>query len=380
MAPGIGMPSNDEAPGRVSHQLPSQAAQVSVAIEWENIMQHEPKFFRYEKVAVLLLSWDDTCDDLRTDGEVEKLATVFETRYGFEVRRRKLNNKKRAHIQMVKHLASFVNRFEDQSDSTLLIIYYAGHGWAYVPEGDELRRELRLVGGKNEQKWRREMSRSSVMWTEAEKSIIGSEADVLLIFDCCHAGLIGRRSGDPNRFETLAACTADSKTHIPGDSSFTTALIWALEKLYSEKKFFTSSDLRATIMDHPHFPKNQYPQWDQRVPGFSPIVISSSAGEIPVTMPQEQAASRAANASYIDIRMHFDDDDDKNEKTMDVARLLQSLSQENRLPARRIDFLGKNTVWSSNQWRAVATLGTHWLEYTLRRKRRRLSSLETENL
>ena len=70
MAPGMSVPSNDEASGRVSHQLPSQAAQVSVGIQWEKIMQHESKFVRYSKAAVLLLSWDDTCDDLRTDGEV----------------------------------------------------------------------------------------------------------------------------------------------------------------------------------------------------------------------------------------------------------------------------------------------------------------------
>ena len=203
---------------------------------------------------------------------------------------------------------------------------------------------------------------------------------MLLIFDCCHAGLIGRRSSDPNRFETLAACTADSRTHIPGDSSFTAALIWALEELHSEKSFFTSSDLRAKIMEHQHFPKNQYPQWDQRVPGPSPIVISSSTGDLPITPPQEQAVSGAANSSYIDIRLHFDDDDGENEKTIDAAYLLRQLRQEGRLPARRIDFLGKNTVWSSKQWRAAATIGTHWYEHTQRRKRRRTSTPEAENI
>ncbi|KAI9662501.1 MAG: Phosphatidylinositol-4-phosphate 5-kinase [Bathelium mastoideum] len=383
--PGISTPSNDEAPGHVSHELPSQAEQASVAIEWEKISQHESKFVHYEKVAVLLLSWDDTCNDLRTREEVDKLDTVFRTLYGFEVRQEKLNNKKRAQIQMNKHLANFVDEFEDQSNSTLLIIYYAGHGWAHVPEDDKHRTELRLVGGKSEQnsqeqKWQRQKNRNSVMWNEAEKSIVGSEADVLLIFDCCYAGLIGR-SNDLNRFETLAACTADSRTHIPGDSSFTAALIWALEKLRSEKQFFTSSQLRATIVEHQHFPKVQYPQLNQRVPSHSFIVIApfSPAGKLPVTPPQEQAAPRAVQASYIDIRIHFNDDDRNHEKTYDVARLLREVRQENRLPSHRIDFLGKNTVWSSNQWRAAATLGTHWYKYTQRQKRRKLAPLDVEN-
>ncbi|KAI9685827.1 MAG: Phosphatidylinositol-4-phosphate 5-kinase [Bathelium mastoideum] len=403
MAPEISTPSNDEAPGHVSHGLPSQAAQAKVAIEWDKISQHESKFVRYEKVAVLLLSWEETCNDLETreevgqafnmnsepgieDMQVDRLGTVFRELYGFEVKQEQLNDKKRAQIQMNKHLANFVDEFEDQGNSTLLIIYYAGHGWAHVPEDDKHRTELRLVGGKNEQKcqeqkWQRQKSHNSVMWNEAEKIIVGSEADVLLIFDCCYAGLIGR-AHDLNRFETLAACTADSRTHIPGKSSFTAALIWALEQLYSEKQFFTSSELRARITEHQHFPKVQYPQLNQRVPSHSFIVIapfSSPAAKLPVTPPQEQAAPQDAQASYIDIRIHFNNDDGNHEKTFRIARLLRGLRQENQLPSHRIDFLGKNTVWSSNQWRAAATLGTHWREYARRQKRRKLSHQNVGN-
>ena len=48
---------------------------------------------------------------------------------------------------MVKHLANFVSDFEDQTNSTLLIIYYAGHGWSHLPEdADQQRRELQLAG------------------------------------------------------------------------------------------------------------------------------------------------------------------------------------------------------------------------------------------
>lgn len=48
----------------------SLAEQTRLRMLWEKTMEHAPKFVRYEQVAVLMLSWDDTCDDLKTKQEV----------------------------------------------------------------------------------------------------------------------------------------------------------------------------------------------------------------------------------------------------------------------------------------------------------------------
>jgi hypothetical protein len=56
----------------------SQAEQARYQIIWDKTMKHATKFVRYEKVGVLLLSWDDTCDDLKTRQEV-RLHVTYET-------------------------------------------------------------------------------------------------------------------------------------------------------------------------------------------------------------------------------------------------------------------------------------------------------------
>lgn len=63
-------------------------------------------------------------------------------------------------------------------------------------------------------------------------------------------------------FEFLAACGAIASTKPPGQDSFTSALIYALEKLVEERPDgrFTTIDLLRVIQDRaPHFPKDQIP-------------------------------------------------------------------------------------------------------------------------
>ena len=222
----------------------------------------------------------------------------------------------------------------------------------------------------------KQKARNTIMWKEAERTIDECDADVLLIFDCCHAGLIGRSSA-PKRFETLAACTADTRTHIPGKTSFTTALIWALRELRAraDKPFFPSSELRTTIMRCPDIPKHQIPQLNERIPNLQHIVMAPFApgNKSLATLTQDQKETvQAVKTSYIDLRFHFDDCDE--EKIIDVAKLLRKYMLDDQVPAQRIDFLGKNSVWNSNQWQAVATYGTFWFEHTKREKHRKLSS------
>ena len=83
---------------------------------------------------------------------------------------------------------------------------------------------------------------------------------MLLIFDCCYAGGLAakfRRSKFSTRnFEFLGATTAQGLTRIPGPFSFTSALIWALYKLASDKGEFTTSQLYHAISQAPNFPKD----------------------------------------------------------------------------------------------------------------------------
>ena len=97
----------------------------------------------------------------------------------------------------------------------------------------------------------------SVVWRRAEALVHTVEkTDVLLIFDCCSAGnLCGTYRRTPlaaRSFEFLGATAADAFTRVPGKHSFTSALIWALEKRAGD--IFTTSELYSTILEAPDFP------------------------------------------------------------------------------------------------------------------------------
>ena len=71
-------------------------------------------------------------------------------------------------------------------------------------------------------------------------------------------------------FEYLGAAEAMEVTPLPGDTSFTSALIWALERLLATKPEgrFTTSELLAEIRDNaPHFPQEQHPVMRDRESG-----------------------------------------------------------------------------------------------------------------
>jgi hypothetical protein len=72
---------------------------------------------------------------------VDRLANVFGHQYNFKVYKKRLHTLqgKSARQQINLHLAQFVH--DEDSQDTLLIIYYAGHGIRYIKPGD-----LLLVG------------------------------------------------------------------------------------------------------------------------------------------------------------------------------------------------------------------------------------------
>lgn len=59
---------------------------------------------------------------------MNELATVFRDLYCFETTTKRLNHERRAQMQMNLHLAEFLYEYDDPH--TLIIIYYAGHGFS----------------------------------------------------------------------------------------------------------------------------------------------------------------------------------------------------------------------------------------------------------
>lgn len=78
--------------------------------------------YRYSKVRVLLLSWEE--DDLGIAEEVEALAKIFKSAFAFRVEAVKIRSKK-PHKQVRFLLTKLLGRTEENQ---LAIIYYSGHG------------------------------------------------------------------------------------------------------------------------------------------------------------------------------------------------------------------------------------------------------------
>ena len=83
---------------------------------------------KYNKVAVLLLCWEQSCNDLKTTDEVNALKSVFEERFRYHTTVEILDNNRtpKLQVRLNKKVAAFVDKHD--GPNTLLIVYYAGHG------------------------------------------------------------------------------------------------------------------------------------------------------------------------------------------------------------------------------------------------------------
>lgn len=165
-------------------------------------------------------------------------------------------------------------------------------------------RDPELYNSERKKKW------NEIIWNHAESLLKESAGDVLIIFDCCAAGNLGRDIGVRGRgahraFEFLGATSAEYTTPEPGPNSFTSGLIWALEQLAAAEEF-TTSELLRKITDYPSFPRDQYPVLCERdKPSLKKICIS------PLSKDQSHQKERAAKESsapaecleFLDLRV-----------------------------------------------------------------------------
>ncbi|KAL3420455.1 tyrosine-protein phosphatase non-receptor type 6 [Phlyctema vagabunda] len=226
----------------------------------DNMGDLKERVVSYRKAFVLLLSWDKTVDDLHTDEEVKLLAAVFQKTFNYKIVPKVLTKdaRRKAQVQVNRHLAEFVDEYDDTN--TLLIVYYAGHGKRVEPHGSMILEASRSFLPDESS------NLHEIVWNSAEHNIKDTKSDVLVIFDCCEAGALDQnvRSANTRAFEFLAATSANSTTRKPGPESFTSALIWALERLGNTGKRFATRELVTQILQAPKFPQNQVPRIGER--------------------------------------------------------------------------------------------------------------------
>jgi hypothetical protein len=187
-------------------------------------------------------------------------------------------------------------------------------------------------------------ARNALAWHDTEHALRIAEGDVLLIFDCCYAGHLvpqeKRGYWAARSFEFLAACGSNVETNMPGEESFTKALIWALTNLVTSRPRFTTLELQTKIMNEaPFFPRDQYvPVYQRDEPCDQRLVLAplptGSEANSPLSTPSHRTKSEVPQ-NYLDLRFWYLERPDAGE-IENLADRLKKLMRDQTIRTRRI--------------------------------------------
>ena len=186
---------------------------------------------RYTHVDVLLLRWAD--DDLGVGEEIEKLDELLRFRFNFSTRPWCIprNNSQE---ELMKEILRFTM---NKMPGDLLILYYGGHA-----DDSELQT---CVWAANQT-----TNSPTLNWHNIQSWLMGSPADVLLVLDCCFAGL-APQSAQIGENWFLGASTRNSGAGGVSYKSFTSALTRELDRrasaYWEDSKTFTVQDVQSAL-------------------------------------------------------------------------------------------------------------------------------------
>jgi hypothetical protein len=193
-----------------------------------------------------------------------------------------------------------------------------------------------------------------------------TSSDVLVIFDCCHAGVLakGTRSISDRSFEFLAACGSNEVTAMPGDTSFTSALIWSLKLLAKKQSFTTHQLLRKINEDAPDFPRHQHALIMERGEDETSCVRKLVLAPLPIpgekderTFPSEDKKPKDLIKHYLDLRFFYDKPPTKNE-VLFLSESLKNMIANEKITVRHIGWLRMTDIArnAADQWRRRTTI------------------------
>jgi hypothetical protein len=301
---------------------------------------------------------------------------VLEDSYGFPVEYERMHMRWHPQLQATKHVVDFLHKHDNIEPRTLLIVYYAGHGGA---DRASIGR-ISLSGCHPDNDAARDRS---IAWTEVEPTLAKAESDVVVIFDCCHAGLLCRpaRRGPSRSFHYVAACKADQTTRASGEKSFTAAMIWALKDL-ADSPGFTVTRLVQKLMQHEPFPREEQEAviytsrfgpgrdiWIAPTPEKRNAGTTSPAADV---RPSSAREDLLPTADILDLRFHFAQHATVAHITETARMMKDFLETKQSLHFHHISFIDHT---SFVRWGAE-----HWLDVCRKRKVAREGATPVEQL
>ncbi|KAK1754175.1 hypothetical protein QBC47DRAFT_429764 [Echria macrotheca] len=237
-------------------------------------------------MAALLLSWDSRLSDLvEVKGEISQLQKVLEESFGFSATSPSISDAEATpKYSLEEHLMKFRKTYDGVGN--LMVIYYGGH--AIVKD-----HALHWIESKKGQ--------YEINWSDQQSHVLAqTEADVLVILDCCYAGA-AMRANYKGRKEILAACSRESEAiawRLEGSPTFTAKLIEKLATMKDSRFPIQSLAVELSLDKSLQYQPNFIPLSDPQ----DPIVISAKpAGE--ATLPPYYESSYLAS-----ISLHFSED------------------------------------------------------------------------
>ena len=185
--------------------------------------------------------------------KLKALQDVLRDDYNFTVELQLMDTVTPPQTQAFAHLGAFLHTHD--TPRTLLIIYYAGHGYQTV-------RGTGFIGLSGMPIYHeKDMIKASIQWHEVERTLVATSSDVLVVFDCCKAGLLcksaqGGHVNTTRTFQFIGACESEQMTKRAGAESFTLAMTWALKRLSGETSFPVTR-LIQEIESHATFPHDR---------------------------------------------------------------------------------------------------------------------------
>jgi hypothetical protein len=271
------------------------------------------------------------------------LGELLQEEYKFKVETSLMNTDKPPQQQAFQHLSKFVA--DHDKPRTLLIIYYAGHGYSLAHDTGRI-----SLSGKPILDEKKKLA-GSIEWHEVERTLSATSSDVLVIFDCCQAGLLCRSARESflnnNRiFQYLGACESSQVTHRAGKDSFTSAIIWALRQLSGEASF-PITKLVQKIEAHEHFPQKQKPVlFGGR---FDPVSENICLARMRATPTTEGSVihpttnEATAVRGVMELSFHFPRDVTEND-IIQTAGVLKECIRSKKLNCDKISFIDRYSL------------------------------------
>ncbi|KAF2799523.1 hypothetical protein K505DRAFT_230897 [Melanomma pulvis-pyrius CBS 109.77] len=326
----------------------------------------------YQKVAVLLVKWEDALDELKTRAEAEELEAIFRDRFHFHTETVELNVSSKPQHQINRYLTAFVEMHDGPNN--LLIVYYTGHG---VYREDHKHLELTASLRPNVKKGFNKDARAN--WNKAEEVLRSDdvEGDVLTILDTCYSSNFAKSGKEDTRtFELLSACAIDGTTAAPGENSFTRALIDALKELLTEfdDRSFTTFHLNQRILLNPNrrdMPSQlwfrlKYHERHIRLAPLKPLKDRE----------RKSSGLRHPPRGYLTLRFALRDESLNREQIEFLTRnLSKAFNNKSLVGLRRIDWLGLKPARTTHFGRAALAMFAiaQWKKFLYKRREERWS-------